>query len=978
MKTDSTEKINAKSPEQENIELINFPIVGIGASAGGLAAFKDFFGGIAPEESTGMAFILIQHLAPEHLSILPELIQNFTHMKVHEATDNMAITADNVYVIPPNKDLTILNNKIKLLEILEIRGGHRPIDLFFSSLAQEKGTSAICVVLSGTGTDGSKGLVDVNEFGGLVIVQDPKTAEYNGMPCAAIDSALADYVLSPVEMLDKIKDYINEKNEKSSVKNTKSDIHEVNMKNILHLLRSNTGQDFSLYKRNTIVRRIERRMLLSQIENIFEYYTVLKNNTKELESLFRDILIGVTSFFRDPLTFEALELVLEKICLKKSSEETLRIWVAGCSTGEEAYSIAITVCEIFDKLSINLPVQIFATDIDSQSLNKARTGNYPSSIVTDISKKRLDNYFTLGEDDSYKIKKEIRDLVIFSEQNYIKDPPFSKMDLISCRNSLIYMTSDLQKKVIPLFHYALNPEGFLFLGTAESIGSYDYLFDESDRKSRLYQKKNSGKLDVSFRPSNLIDSKHNIIQPKTLVNTVEKNMNTEELAMQEVLKQFSLSFVIVNEQKQILYVNGRTGKYLEAPQGKFNFNIINMAHEGLEQELTIALHKVITTDIGTVSYNNLKVRSDKDYTNVNLKVTKLREGYYLVIFEEVFTILQDDIITSTHDNEFDFRISEYTKEIYAKDEYLRAIREDMETTNEELKASNEEMQSVNEELQSANEELGTSKEELQSLNEELTTVNNELQTKISDLIQVSNDMNNLMLATGVGTIFVDHHLNIQRFTANVAKVVNLIKTDVGRPLEHTVSNLKGYNSLVEDVQAVLDSLIPKEVEVQSKVGVWYLLRILPYRTVTNVIEGAVITFIDITEIKKAHKILQDNEELKHMAAIARDSIDAFVTQDINGEILCWNPAAEKLYGFSEIEALKMNISELIPSDLSSDALDRIKELATFHAIEPYFTKRLCKNGSVLDVCLTSTALINEKNEIYAISTIERIKVPNHD
>ncbi len=455
-------------------------------------------------------------------------------------------------------------------------------------------------------------------------------------------------------------------------------------------------------------------------------------------------------------------------------------------------------------------------------------------------------------------------------------------------------------------------------------------------------------------------------------------MNHEELAVQEVLRQYSLSFVIVNESKQILYVNGRTGKYLETAQGKSNFNIINMAREGLEQELTTALHKVITTNIGFVACNNLRVKTNGDFTNVNLKVSKLGKGFYLIIFEDVLSFTTNNILKTEIINDVNIHITEYIKELNAKDEYLRAIREDMETTNEELKASNEEMQSVNEELQSTNEELGTSKEELQSLNEELSTVNNELQIKIADLQQVSNDMNNLMIATGVGTIVVDHQLNIQRFTPNIAKVVNLIKTDVGRPLEHSVSNLVGYTSLIEDVQSVLDTLIPKEVEVESKSGVNYLLRILPYRTLVNVIEGAVITFVDITEIKKANKIFKENEELKNMAAIVRDSKDAFVTQSIKGDILSWNPRAEKLYGWSEAEATKMNISEMIPESLREESIKTIKELSKTDLIKPYFTKRISKNGSIIDVCLTSTALINEKNEIYAISTIERIRSDIND
>ncbi|HBD94067.1 MAG TPA: chemotaxis protein CheR, partial [Spirochaetia bacterium] len=685
----------------------------------------------------------------------------------------------------------------------------------------------------------------------------------------------------------------------------------------------------------------------------------LQNNKDEAKLLFKDMLISVTNFFRDTQAFEVInDTIIKKICTNIAPHQSIRVWVPGCATGEEAYSIAILFQEKIEELKKNIHIQIFATDIDSQALMVARAGTYSANIALNVSKEQLERFFTLNHDtNTYTIKKSIRDMLIFSEQNYIKDPPFSKIDIISCRNSLIYMTGELQKKVFPMFHYALNPGGFLILGTSESIGDFTNLFDEYDRKFKIYHKKDSEKTETSPSISDFLDL---MKKPDISVQMSDKKLTVKEIAEQSLIKQYATVFVVVNEKKEILYVSGRTGKYLESVQGDFNGNIIKMAREGLEQKLTTALHKVINKGIESVSCNKLRVKTNGDFTLVNLKIKKLNASLFMVVFEDTVP----DSVAGADDNEK----NDFT---YDKD-YYKAMQEEMTTSNEELKSSNEEMQSVNEELQSTNEELETSKEEMQSLNEELSTVNNEMQVKMAELFQINNDMNNLMAATGVATIYVDLEIHIRKFTPPATKIVNLIKTDIGRPLKHIVTNILKYNTMIKDIQTVIDTLISKEIEMELQNNTWFLMRILPYRTTSNMIDGAVITFFEITEIKKAHQILINNEMLQQLAIVVRDAYDAIIVQSMTGEIIEWNPSAQRMYGWSKEEAITMNISDIIPEDLKKTELKIIEKLAHSTILETYRSKRISKKGEVLEVWLTSTALVDENNKIYAITTTERL------
>jgi len=775
----------------------------------------------------------------------------------------------------------------------------------------------------------------------MVMAQNPESTEYDGMPRSAIATGLVDYELSPAEMPAQLIAYVAHAfGRLTRGADTTPPRAENISKKILLLVRAQTSHDFSQYKPNTIHRRIERRMAVHQIGTIDEYLKYLQQAPEEVEELFRDFLIRVTNFFRDPEAFKALEeQIIPKLFAQKSAGALIRVWVPGCSSGEEAYSIAILLQERLESLKQGFKVQVFATDIDSQAIAVARAGLYPASIAADISPERLARFF-LAESDggAYRIHKHIRDILVFSEQNVIKDPPFSKIDLISCRNLLIYMGSELQKKLMPLFHYALNPGGFLFLGTSETIGEFVTLFATLDRKQKLYQRKediHSAQHGVMARFLPPMTEREQFA-PRAPGKTGSPGIpSLREVTERALLRQIVSAGALVNGQGDILYLHGRTGLYLEPTPGEARVNnILKMAREGLRHEVTMALRKAAGTK-GLVRHPGLRVKTNGEFTMVNLTICPVAEGpeatpeapLYLIILEEAMpfdhgqahraAVFQTGEGAAGPDNaDADTRIAALKEKLRAKEEHLQAANEELDTSNEELKSSNEEMQSVNEELQSTNEELETSKEELQSVNEELATINTELQTKVADLSRANNDMNNLLAGTGIGTVFVDHQLRILRFTPTATRIINLILSDVGRPVGHIVSNLVGYDHLVEDVQKVLDTLFPKEVVVQSRAGAWYTMHIMPYRTLDNVIEGAVITFVDITEMRKVQAEIGENgpglrelaESLKRsealLSATQRVARVGSWEWDIEKQTMFWT---EELYRIHDLEP-----GELVP------------------------------------------------------------------
>ncbi|HSW53521.1 MAG TPA: chemotaxis protein CheB [Ignavibacteriaceae bacterium] len=843
----------------------SFYVVGIGSSAGGLDALEKFFGEMT--DNSGMAFIVVSHLDPNHVSIMPELIQKSTRMKIFQAQDGMRVEPNKVYVAPANRDLAILLGTIQLIEPPEAHGFRLPIDFFFKSLSADLGEKAICIILSGMASDGTAGLKSIKSELGMVMAQEPKSAKFDGMPSSAIKTGLVDYILPPEEMPAQLINFINKKVKGVLLDTALTDgkIPDAFQK-IFILLRTHTGHDFSLYKQNTLYRRVERRMNIAQLDSLPNYIRLLQENPGEIENLFKELLIGVTNFFRDPDSFEKLKELLADLVKTKPENSKIRIWVPGCSTGEEAYSVAIILRECMNEARKYFNVQIFATDIDKNAIDIARIGTY-TGIKQDVSKERLKKFF-ISSANQFHVKKEIREMLVFAPQSVIKDPPFTKLDLISCRNLLIYFNSELQRKIIPLFHYSLLPKGILFLGSSETISGFVDLFSILDKKWKFYRSRESIYSAQQFIEFPVLRAIGKPYETGIKMNEVK---NIAQLAEKIILQSYSPNCVLVSENGDILYIHGKTGKYLELSDGEAKMSIFEMAREGLQQELTAMIRKVKSSN-KILSAEGIRVKTNGKFQLIKLTVKPVKEpasmmGSLLLIFEDMAP--QKKVIHSKkihYDKKSEKIIRQLEREIKASKENLRTIVEELETTNEELKSTNEEMQSTNEEMQSSNEELETSKEELQSLNEELITVNTELQNKNDELSIINNDMKNLLDGIDIPTIFLDNDLKIKRFTFNTTKVINVINSDIGRPINHIATNLK-YDKFIDDAKEVLRTLAFKEIEVQTKDDLWYQLRILPYRTHSNLIDGIVITFTNITNLKIAYdEITKLNQEIQ----IARD------------------------------------------------------------------------------------------------------------
>lgn len=984
----------AQSRETQTIENppLDFPIVGIGASAGGISAFEAFFATMPTDNVPGMAFVVVQHLSRDHKSILSDLVRRYTKMEVFEVEDGMVVKPNCAYIIPPNRDMAFSQGALHLFEPSLGRSVRLPIDYFFRSLAQEKHDRAICIILSGTGSDGTLGARAIKGEGGMVMAQSLESTEYEGMPRSVIATGLVDFILPPKEMPAQLIAYLGRAFGAPILPVSPQTPQPADaLDKIFALVRSQTGHDFSNYKRSTIIRRVERRMAVHQIDRLADYVRYLQLTRPEVDALFRDFLIGVTNFFRDSDIFEIIQKqVIPKIFVGKTANQTIRVWVSGCSTGEEAYSIAMLLRERMEELKEVFKVQIFATDIDRQALDHARAGVYPSSIIADVAPERLSHFFEQADPSgsSYRIHKTIRDMLIFSEHDLIKDPPFSKLDLVSCRNVLIYMGPELQKKLMPLFHYALLPDGFLLLGSSESVGDSGHLFASIDRRGKVYQRKP----EVAGEPLSVVSTMSPRLpsaEPTRQSNrggTSESKISLHDIAIRSVLDHYAPVGALVNERGDILYVIGRTGAYLEPSPGEASMNIFRMAREGLRSDLTVGLHRAVSHGITTV-HPGLQIKNNGFVATAKLTVVPvlsdpegtIPHGLFLVILEseaappkrssEVAIAAADGAAAgaSLDLNDYIIRLKQ---ELRGKDEHLQTVIEELETSNEELRSAHEEMQSVNEEMQSTNEELETSKEELQSVNEELATVNSELQTKVVDLSRSNNDMKNLLSGTGIGTIFVDHQLRILRFTPTVATLINLIETDVGRPVDQIRSTLRDYDRLAADSKEVLSTLVAKELEVESKAGAWYLLRIRPYRTLENVIEGAVITFTDCTALKNTQTALQKSETLRRLAVVVRDSRDAVLVQGLTGRIIAWNPGAEAMYGWSEAEAVTKNIRQFIPEADREKAIVAIREQCEAGLLAPLSQQRVTKDGRTVQVSIIASALVDDTGETYAIATTE--------
>ena len=829
-----------------------FSIVGIGASAGGLEALEQFLGRVPA--GSGMAFVIVQHLDPTHKGIMPELLQRATGMKVLQVKDRTKVRPDCVYVIPPNKDMSILHGVLHLLEPAGARGLRLPIDFFLRSLAQDRQEHSVGVILSGMGSDGTLGLRAIKEKAGLVLVQDPATAKFDGMPRSAVEAGLADIVAPVEELPGKILAYLQRTPLISRTEKILEDRAQSALEKAVILLRTHTGQDFSLYKRNTLYRRIERRMGIHQIDKMAAYVRYLQENSQELDLLFRELLIGVTSFFRDPEVWKQLgEQAIPALLAGRDPAQSLRAWVPGCSTGEEAYSLAMVFKEAAEQTTPkgSHALQVFATDLDRDAIDKARQGLFPPNIAADISPERLNRFFT-KTDQGYHVRKEIREMVIFAPQNLIMDPPFTKLDLLTCRNLLIYLTPEVQKKLIPLFHYSLNPGGILLLGGAETIGGATDLFAPLAGKSRLYRR-----ADTNLRPEP-VEFPSSFTAPPPGVTEVRQAskppVSLQSLADQLVLHRYAPPAVLANDKGDIFYISGRTGKYLEPAAGKANWNLFAMAREGLRYELSGAFQKALRQD-GVVTLHGLRVEANGGLQSVDVTVQRLHEpgplqGLVMIVFTDVIT--PSAALTAVRPSSAparSARLVELERELDRVRAEARTTHEEMQTSQEELRSANEELQSTNEELQSTNEELTTSKEEMQSLNEELQTLNAELQARVEELSRASSDMKNLLDSTDIATLFLDRELNVRRFTPQATRIIKLIPGDVGRPITDLVSDLD-YPTLAEDVRDVLRTLTSTEKAAAARDGRWFCVRVMPYRTLDDRIDGVVITFADITTSKQ--------------------------------------------------------------------------------------------------------------------------------
>ena len=832
-------------------EDLPFPIVGIGASAGGLEALEQFLRQVPVD--CGLAFVVIQHLDPTHKGIMPELLQRATGMEVFQARDRMKVKPNRVYVIPPNKDMSILHGVLHLFVPTAPRGLRLPIDFFLRSLAEDRREYSIGVILSGMGSDGTLGLRAIKAQAGVALVQEPASARFDSMPRSAIEAGLADLIAPAEELPGKILEFLRHARVLPKSEQPLAEKDQSALEKVVILLRTKTGHDFSMYKKNTIYRRIERRMGIHQLGRIAAYVRYLQENPQEVELLFKELLIGVTAFFRDPAAWEQLqEDAIPALLASHPRGRVLRAWSVGCSSGEEAYSLAMVFRESLARVEpkAGFSLQIFATDLDRDAIDKARQGVYPANIAADVSAERLQRFF-IREDSGYRIGKEIREMVTFATQNVVMDPPFTKLDILICRNLLIYLTPELQKKLLPLFHYSLNPGGVLFLGSSESIGTHTALFAPLHLKARLFRRRESllPAEPVAF-PASFVPALPGMPKESTILKPAT---NLQSLADQLLLQHFSPPAVLTNDKGDILYISGRTGKYLEPAAGKANWNIFAMAREGLRFDLGIAFQKALRQN-EAITVKGLKVCEEGAAQIVDLTVKAITEpealrGMVMIVFTGVPTppAIKAPSRSRTKASG-DARVFELEQELRPLREELQTTREEMQSSQEELKSTNEELQSTNEELQSTNEELTTSREEMQSLNEELQTVNAEQQSKMDDLARINNDMRNLLNSTEIVTVFLDNDLHVRRFTPGANQLFKLIPGDVGRPLSDIASDLL-YPGMAEEAREVLRTLVFSEKQIAATDGRWFTVRIMPYRTMEDVIGGVVITFADITAAK---------------------------------------------------------------------------------------------------------------------------------
>jgi len=850
-------------------------IVGIGASAGGLEAFEQFFAR-APVRS-GLAYIVVQHLDPTQKAMLAELLQRVTSLSVREAGDQMHVEADHVYVIPPNAELSLAQGMLHLVAPTEPRGMRLPVNVLFSSMARDQGAAAIGVVMSGMGSDGTLGLQALKAVGGLTVVQQPSSAQFDSMPQSAIVAGCADIVALPGDMPERILACVSwDGSSKSPIAepgidpgvdpkltDEPFDPPDDTIESIFSLLRQRTRHDFSLYKPSTLNRRIDRRMAIHGMAAVGEYVRYMRQNPQEVDLLFKELLIGVTSFFRDAAVWQyMLDTALPALLASRGSETKFRAWIAGCSTGEEAYTLAIVFAETIQRLPEHhhCRLQIFASDLSPDAIASARAGRYPATIGASMPAEYAARYF-MDQEGALVVAKPIRDMVLFARHDVVLDPPFTRLDILSCRNLLIYFDATLQRRILPLFHYSLRPGGLLLLGSSETVGSFSKLFEPVDSRLRLYLRRPA---QSAAGPELLLKSFPPLLRPTKetpmppLPNAAKGGDSLQAAADQVLLQVHAPPAVVVNAAGDIVYISGRTGKYLEPAAGKANWNFHAMVRESLREPVVSALKQALTKD-EAVHVRGLQIVGAGGMQGVDVSVQPLHEpaalqGTMMIVFRDVAVLPRIGRRRGANATE-----ATHAVEVQQCHDEIKSLREENRASREELQSANEELQSTNEELQSANEELTTSKEEMQSMNEELQTVNAEMQSKLDDLALAQSDMKSLLNSTEIAMLFLDQNLNVRRFTDRAAKIINLRDSDIGRPLSDLTTSLQ-YPALRDDANETLRTLVFSEKQIQTSDQRWFSVRIMPYRRLDNVIDGAVITFVDITATKQVEATLRKDAD----------------------------------------------------------------------------------------------------------------------
>jgi two-component system, chemotaxis family, CheB/CheR fusion protein len=867
----------------------DFFIVGIGASAGGVSALRALFTEMPTD--IGMAFVVILHMSPQHESNLPALIQNQTRLPVTQITETVTVESNHVYVIPPSKYLMMMDGNIRLTEPERLRGGHTSIDLFFRTLATAYGKNAIAILLSGTGTDGALGIGRVKEEGGFVIAQEPTEAEYPDMPQAAINTGLVDMVMGVAEIPAKLRS-LNESRRRIRIpaeheEVPSTEVDGASLREVLNLVRLRTGNDFSQYKRPTLLRRIARRMQVHEILDLSSYRSFLYEHPEEISALLRDLLITVTNFFRDPDSFEVLgHEAVPKLFEGKGRGDQVRVWSVGCATGEEAYSLAMLLAEYATQLTESPKIQIFATDIDENAISEARECHYPATIELDVSPERLRRFFT-PDGDRYRVNKELREQILFAPHNVLRDPPFSKLDLISCRNLLIYFNREMQERVLGIFHFSLRENGYLFLGSSETGDITPALFAPVDKKRRIYIRRRLIGT-AAFSPELPVIGKWQPKIPDGVNNAQVRHINAGELH-QEVVEQIAPPSILVNEEYDIVHISAHAARYLRVAPGEPTRNLLKMVLPDLRLDLRAALLETRARREETpAGARRIRVKLDGETVVINLMVRPVlnapeaARGFLLVIFDEMPEMPAGNE-EPTRDSVDISVIRQLEQDLQQTKDQLRITIEQYETSTEELRASNEELQAINEELRSASEELETSKEELQSVNEELTTVNQEYREKIEEVGRANSDLQNLMASTDIGIIFLDRTLRIKLYTSRAQQLFNITPMDIGRPLEHFTHKLD-YTRLTQDADEVLHSLQMAEREVKSSDGQWYLARLVPYRTVEDKIDGVVLNFVDITNRKLDDEKLEQQAEMLREADRNKDRFLAILAHELRNPL----------------------------------------------------------------------------------------------